>query len=50
MKMKTPTYGSIYLPPDTEEEEVRRVELALGARCNDILLETGLFILGAVYD
>ncbi|MBI3798872.1 MAG: hypothetical protein HY268_18145 [Deltaproteobacteria bacterium] len=40
----------VYLPPDTEEEEIRRVELALGTRCNDILLDTGLFILGAVYD
>jgi hypothetical protein len=31
-------------------EEVRRLELALGERCNDILVETGLFIIGAVCD
>jgi hypothetical protein len=40
----------VYLPPDAEEEEVRRIDLALGARCNDILVDTGLFILGAVYE
>jgi hypothetical protein len=40
----------VYLPPDTGDKEVERLELALGEHCNDILLETGLFILGAVYD
>ncbi len=41
---------SIYPPPTMEAEEVRRLELALGERCNDILVETGLFIIGAVCD
>ena len=41
---------SVYPPPTLETEEVRRLELALGARCNDILVETGLFIIGAVCD
>lgn len=40
----------VYPPPAMKAEEVRRIELALGERCNDILLETGLFILGAVCD
>lgn len=40
----------IHLPPNTKDEEVRCLESALGTRCNDILLETGLFIIGAVYD
>ena len=41
---------SIFLPPETEAEEVKRIELALGERCNDILVDTGLFIIGAVCD
>ena len=41
---------SIYPPPAVDPEEIRRLELALGERCNDILLETGLFIIGAVCD
>lgn len=41
---------AIFLPPETEEEEVLRIELALGERCNDILVDTGLFIIGAVCD
>lgn len=40
----------IYPPPDMAAAEVERLELALGERCNDILLETGLFIIGAVCD
>ena len=31
-------------------EEVKQLETTLGERCNDILLETGLFIIGAVRD
>jgi hypothetical protein len=31
-----------------EAEEVERLELMVGERCNDILLDTGLFIVGAV--
>ncbi len=40
----------VYPPLTTKEGEVRRIELTLGEHCNDILLETGLFILGAVCD
>jgi hypothetical protein len=29
-------------------EAVERLELAVGERCNEILLDTGLFIVGAV--
>jgi hypothetical protein len=31
-----------------ESEGIERLELAVGERCNDILLETGLFIVSAV--
>lgn len=41
---------SIFLPPETGTEEVKKIELALGERCNDILVDTGLFIIGAVCD
>lgn len=41
---------SIFLPTETGTEEVKRIELALGERCNDILVDTGLFIIGAVCD
>jgi len=41
---------SIYLPETAGKEEVQRVETALGIRCNDILVDTGLFIIGAVCD
>jgi hypothetical protein len=41
---------SIYPPPTMGVEEVRRLELALGERCNAMLVETGLFIIGAVCD
>jgi hypothetical protein len=40
----------VYLPSNADEQEVERIESALGVRCNDILLDTGLFILGAVCD
>ena len=40
----------IYPPPDLRPDEVQQLELTLGQRCTDILLETGLFIVGAVYD
>jgi hypothetical protein len=29
-------------------EEIERLERTLGEHCNDILLDTGLFIIGAV--
>jgi hypothetical protein len=41
---------SIYPPPTMGAEEVQRLETALGERCNDILVDTGLFIIGAVHD
>jgi len=41
---------SIYPPPTIEAEKVQRLETALGERCNDILVDTGLFIIGAVCD
>ena len=40
----------VYLPAPLRVEEVIRLEQALGARCNEILVETGLFIVGAVQD
>lgn len=40
----------VFPPLPTKEGEVRRIELTLGEHCNDILLGTGLFILGAVCD
>ena len=41
---------AIYPPPTMGAEEVQRLETALGERCNDILVDTGLFIIGAVHD
>ena len=40
----------IYPPLGLSPEEVQQLELALGQRCTDILLETGVFIVAAVYD
>jgi len=40
----------VYLPPTIEPHEVERIELTLGERCNDVLVDTGLFIIGAVCD
>jgi len=40
----------IYPPSDLSPDEVQKRELTLGQRCTDILVETGLFIVGAVYD
>lgn len=40
----------VYAPPTLDAEAVGRLEATLGERCNDILLETGLFIIGAVRD
>jgi hypothetical protein len=37
-------------PPNLSSEEIENLELALGKRCNDILVGTGLFIIGAVYE
>ncbi len=41
---------SIYPPLAMGAEEVERLETALGVRCNEILVDTGLFIIGAVHD
>ena len=38
----------VYPPVTMEAEEVERLELMVGERCNDILLDMGLFIVGAV--
>ena len=38
----------VYTPAAMEAEEVERLELLVGERCNDILLDMGLFIVGAV--
>ena len=40
----------VYPPPMVRAEEITRIELKIGERCNDILLDTGLFIRGAVND
>ena len=40
----------VYPPSSLRAEEVMSLERALGERCDDILLETGLFIVGAVQD
>ncbi len=40
----------VYLPPTIEAHEVQRIELTLGERCNNVLVDTGLFIIGAVCD
>lgn len=40
----------VYPPPMVRAEEITRIELKIGERCNDILLDTGLFIIGAVSD
>lgn len=38
----------VYPPQAMPAEEVERLELTVGERCNEILLDTGLFIVGAV--
>lgn len=38
----------VYPPPNFSVEEASRLEVTVGERCNEILLETGLFIIGAV--
>ncbi len=41
---------NVFPPSTIEPEEVRRFEAKLGERCNEILLDTGLFIVGALCD
>jgi hypothetical protein len=38
----------VYPPVTMAAEEIERLERTLGEHCNDILLDTGLFIIGAV--
>lgn len=40
----------VYPPTELDSEDASRIELRLGERCNDVLMETGLFIIGAVCD
>jgi len=40
----------VYPPPSVDPEEATRIELMIGERCNDVLIETGLFIIGADCD
>jgi hypothetical protein len=37
-------------PRDMPAEDVERLELTVGERCNELLLDTGLFIVSAVSD
>jgi hypothetical protein len=39
---------SVHPPATMGAEAVAHLELMIGERCNDILLDTGLFIVGAV--
>ena len=38
----------VHPPRDMPAEGVERLELTIGERCNELLLETGLFIVSAV--
>jgi hypothetical protein len=40
----------VHTPSSMNQDEVQRIELAVGRRCTEILLETGLFFVAAVYD
>jgi hypothetical protein len=40
----------VHPPVDMAAEEVDRLEVAVGERCNEMLLDTGLFIISAVCD
>ena len=40
----------VYVPQAFQASAISDLERALGERCNDILLDTGLFIIGAVRD
>lgn len=40
----------VYPPPLIDPEEVAQIELKIGESCNQVLIETGLFIIGAVCD
>jgi hypothetical protein len=38
----------VHLPPGMTGDDIERLELTVGERCNEILLDTGLFIVSAV--
>jgi hypothetical protein len=38
----------VHPPRDMTAEDIERLELTLGERCNELLLDTGLFIISAV--
>ncbi len=38
----------VHAPRDMPAEDVERLELTIGERCNELLLDTGLFIVSAV--
>jgi hypothetical protein len=38
----------VHPPRDMSAEDVERLELTVGERCNELLLDTGLFIVSAV--
>ena len=40
----------IHPPADMTADEVDRLEVAVGEHCNEMLLDTGLFIVSAVCD
>lgn len=40
----------VYVPEAFQASAISDLERVLGERCNDILLDTGLFIIGAVRD
>lgn len=40
----------VYPPLSVDPEAAAQIELKIGERCNDVLIETGLFIIGAVCD
>jgi len=40
----------VYPPSSIDSNEAAGIELKMGERCNEVLLETGLFIIGTVCD
>lgn len=40
----------VYPPRTIDPDEATKIELKIGERCNEVLMETGLFIIGAVCD
>jgi hypothetical protein len=40
----------VYPPCSVDPEEATKLELKIGEHLNDVLVETGLFIIGAVCD